>query len=393
MPVEPEEIPAFITHEAWGEGVGEIVEATEIWLRILSDGELEIERERSFYKQKSFTPIVEPDDLPDVLYAMARDARARKEEEDKNPLEAFASRISRLGRTILRRSGETYVLSPSDGSGTVKITSWKEEPDSDGNIRVEVVNSVCTVGDENADTHLIPFLINMMSCLQYELNKAVKSEDPDYYAERFTQDVRLAILRMALREIEIDARNGIKKEEKEEVRVSGSCQARGEFYRPQVNYSLYCLKYDEGGRITIERTHIAQHLSKACFADAIKVPDPIPNNGNFGLGTIIKAINEISVVVEKWKKETEAEKGEETYRTMIREEIGKLKEALINDENVYGQVRVLKINPITSQYEYKFAQREIQWYEDADDLVLKTHTGNPQDPSCDELSALLELVI
>lgn len=382
--------------EAWENRINEIVSATKTWLRILDDGALEIKYEHSRYDQGYITPTVGLDDVPEALSAMTFSMRSRKKEEDENLIEAIADRVSRSPHIVLRRSEETFILRPERRSGTVETSSWKQEYDSNGNItKDEVVEPVVySVGNGNTDIDLMTLRFNMMSNLLYELNKAVESEAPEHYAARFTPAARQAILQMVLGEIQIAAENGEKKNKKEEVMVHGHCESRGDFIYPQAEYSRFCMVTVDDGVITVENTHIARDLPETFFASVIEVP--APTSKDVGFVAFLKASNEVSRVVDEWNEAALTENGEVAYRAKIKEEIERLKLALVNNEGtVHGQIRILTIDPRTGVYQYIFAQRIPEGALDnhTDNTVLEIHGENPQDPSCDELSTLLGLAI
>jgi len=308
-------------------------------------------------------------------------------------MEAIAGRMARSSHIVLKRSAKTFILRPEGKGGTIEVSSWEQEYDYNSNVtKDEVIQPVIySVGNETVDRDLMMLRFNMMSNLRHELNKAVESEAPEDYAARFTPAVRQAILRMSLSEIQIAAENGEKKNEKEEARVHGHCEFRGDYIQLQAQYSLFRTITDEDGIITVEHTHLGHDLSEAYFADAIEV-----TSKDADFGTLMRVSDEAREAVEEWEKTTKAEVGEEVYRVRIKEEIEKLKDALMcNEGTVHGQIRILTIDPRNGIYQYQFAQRipKGALNNHTDHTVLEMHSENPQSPSCDELATLLSLAI
>lgn len=382
--------------EAWNNRTTEIINLTEIWLCILDDGAVEIQYEHTRYDQGYLTPSVDLDDVPKAISTMTCRMRKEKKESEKDPIGSYADIVSHSSKTVLRRSQEVFIIRPNGAGSTVEKSGWVQEYDYGGNTTKDEVTQLSTfsAGNNEVSGYIMTLRLNMLSKLRYLLNKAGESEDPDYYTALFTPVIKRNILQMALSEIRIAAENGEVRDEKEEVSFQGGSQYIGGFIWPTADYSYTRITNNSSGEIDIERTNVGHNLIEGYMFSDIKIPVPTPTSAGFGAMMQINSIS--NEVVREWENARKKTIGKDAYRSEIKAEIEQLKLGLINNEgSVYGQIRILTIDPTTGAYTYQFAQRipEGDLHNHTGETQLEVHQENPQDPSCDELDTLLTLII
>lgn len=372
-----------IDREAWENRTTEIVRETETWIRLLSDGGVEVVFESKRYDQGYVTPTISLDESPMLLQAMLASARERDDEDGE--LDTLANDLSESPVIVLGRSRKTLILYPDGLSGTVNMSGWSQKYDYDGKLLEESTEELKTyeAKDSAVFGSLSTLRFNMMSELRYLLNKSVESEAPEYYRALFTSEVRHSILDLAISEIK-NAVETDTKQNQDEIDVTGGCRFETDFVFPEVHFFHNLRNTGDNGVITLEHVSLDCDLNNVYFVEEIQQIAPLFGSQSFAEKS--KYSRAVVTAVREWKK-TQLEKiGLQIYESRLKNEFEKMKEQLVAGEGgVTGQIRILKINPSTGRYTYHFVLRNEQEFE--------IHAQNHEDPSCDELSMLLSLAI